>query len=225
MDELSVWTTFVNGLRTDIQLHVRKNRQPGPVELAVEAAEAYEGARAYTQLAQSSTPDTAAQLPRNRGWRRNTDMRGTVLETLRDPPPATRAISTPPQSGAASAGTSGTRLVATIFQQRGAVRDQGRPLAPTHRLLTMDPGLMPWRTIPSSSKRKGTGDTFRPVVCNKRQDETRTRREFLATAFRKISCALPAELPRSPAELSRRHCDAPCRSRAKRSTRTARASQ
>ena len=105
MDELSVWTTFVNGLRIDVQLHVRTNRQPGPVELAVEAAGAYEGARAYTQLAQSSTPDTAAQLPRNRGWRRNTDMRGTVLETLRDPPPATRAISTPPQSGAASAGT------------------------------------------------------------------------------------------------------------------------
>ena len=42
-DELAIWTTFVNGLRRDIQLHVRTNvYKPGPVNEAYEAAEVFE---------------------------------------------------------------------------------------------------------------------------------------------------------------------------------------
>ena len=42
-DELGVWSTFVNGLRRDLQIHVRTQApKPGPVETAVEAAEVYE---------------------------------------------------------------------------------------------------------------------------------------------------------------------------------------
>ena len=55
-DELSVWTTFVNGLRRDLQIHVRTQApKPGPVEGAVEAAETYEDVFRLIQRQDAST--------------------------------------------------------------------------------------------------------------------------------------------------------------------------
>ena len=66
-DELSVWSTFVNGLRRDLQIHVRTQApKPGPVEGAVEAAETYEdvcrliqGTEATPRRAGTHAPPTA----------------------------------------------------------------------------------------------------------------------------------------------------------------------
>ena len=71
-DELGVWTTFVNGLRRDIQIHVRTQApKPGPVETAVEAAEVYEDVHRlmlvrddpFKRTENSSTPTADRDIP------------------------------------------------------------------------------------------------------------------------------------------------------------------
>ena len=113
-DELGVWTTFVNGLRRDIQIHVRTQApKPGPVETAVEAAEVYEDAHRlmlvrddpFKRTENSSTPtadrDSRPEAGRAGRFGQLQRTRGTVLEretvgqSLRRPPVAAYTESGP----------------------------------------------------------------------------------------------------------------------------------
>ena len=85
-DELTQWTTFVNGLHYDVQLHVRTNIiRPGALSEVLEAAEAFEDVqRTMRGRSANAFPNKAVtQAPRAPKWGQFQRTRGTVMDTLR----------------------------------------------------------------------------------------------------------------------------------------------
>ena len=116
-DELTQWTTFVNGLHYDVQLHVRTNIiRPGALSEVLEAAEAFEDVqRTMRGRSANAFPNKAVtQAPRAPKWGQFQRTRGTVMDTLRSRSDEVGTASTMQSRGAVRRASRRTRTQARV---------------------------------------------------------------------------------------------------------------